>query len=846
MISDTTNRMVFVGNGSSTVFPYAHQFFNQTDLKVYLYSSSALNAQTLNTNYTITGTFNAQGIYTQGGGVVTTCAVPVGSLLVVTRDPSLVQNYQLLQNGNINSVALTQQLDYLTLLCQRLDDRVDRTMILQDGSAQGFDPQIPFVLAASSVLITNSTATGWTQGPQADQIFGAQSAAIAAALSATNAAISAASASADAIAAQSAAVSAGNSVSLVGSTAFWGALAQSSALSATNNAVLAGSAALSASNSAAIASSSAVSAGNQGAIATSSAVSAGNNAILAASAALSASNSAAAISLPLSVANGGTGTGSSFGGIAYLGNANAFTASSVASVSAMKMSGAPFTGGSATTTKPHFLIEDAASSTNWNTSGTYLGINTGASFTGRFVDFQVNAGSSLFSVSAAGVTNHQQLGVNNTTGSSCVFIQTHDINKPSVTVKTLGAQVANVFEILNSANAPQFVFDSGGNFKFAHNTAAPECRIDLRPGRSTASTNAGSSAVFSLYVGDATLAQSSACGGGIAFGGSQDGVGTATEYGYIWVNKNNSGSGDIGGSLHFATRNNSTAKATRCLEMTSEAHLISFGNHVWGGGTSGGITHVIQSSVTSHSLIWPSAVAAGDSYTMFSTSSGILSWGPVAVTNTVTTVSANYNALVTDAVIVCNSSNYTVNLYGTSGNSGKIINIKKTGASTAGITIAGSSATIDGSSVVLDFKYESVVLECDGTNWQIRDWYQPGVNFTPTLTGTSVVTTTNGANGQVYKRLKTDGTVAWKLIFNLDFNTVSTATPAVAINSGAFSAPAYYQSVSGWEISQATATQFARFNVGQCQVSINSLLAGTQFITSGDVELVGRPVSFSM
>lgn len=204
-ISDLTNRVVYAGDGSSTVFSFAHEFFAQADLKVFMYSSSAIYAQTLNTSFTISGTPNLQGIYTQGGSVVMTSSVPTGSLIVITRDPALVQNYTLLQNGNINSVALCQQLDYLTLICQRFDDRTKRAMRLQDGSAQGFDPQLPFVLNASSCIITNSTATGWAQGPSAGDIINAQSAAVSAGGNATAAAASAVAAAASALASASSA-----------------------------------------------------------------------------------------------------------------------------------------------------------------------------------------------------------------------------------------------------------------------------------------------------------------------------------------------------------------------------------------------------------------------------------------------------------------------------------------------------------------------------------------------------------------------------------------------------------------------------------------------------------------
>ena len=351
-ISTTTNRVVLAGNGSSTVFPFAYEFFSQSDLKVFLYQSSAIQAQTLNTHYTVSGTPNQQGVYTQGGSVITNCAIPTGTLVVLTRDPSLVQNYALLQNGSINSLALVQQLDYLTLLLQRTDDRLDRAMLLQDGSAQNFDPQIPFIINASSVLMTNSTATGWTQGPQADQIFGAQSAAIAAAASMVAAGLSAASAVVSDLSAQSSAVSAGNnailsasaalsasiSASIVGSSAFWGSIAQSAAVSATDQAILSGSGALSASNSAALANSAAISAGNQAVLSGSAAVSATNQAILAAVSALQASSSVGAISLPLVVPSGGTGTqGKTAGAVAVWAGSSAMTTAGVTTAGQLLM-----------------------------------------------------------------------------------------------------------------------------------------------------------------------------------------------------------------------------------------------------------------------------------------------------------------------------------------------------------------------------------------------------------------------------------------------------------------------------------------------------------------------------
>lgn len=174
-LSSTTNRATFAGDGSSTVFSFPYEFFSTADLLVYLFDTTAgaSTLQTLNTNYTISGGVNLQGIYPGGGNVVMASSVPVGLQIVVTRAPSPVQNYQLLQNGQINSAALVQQFDYMTSLIQRLTDRVSRSVQLPDGqgilNSTPFNTTLPQITplpasAGGAPLIVNSGATGFTYG----------------------------------------------------------------------------------------------------------------------------------------------------------------------------------------------------------------------------------------------------------------------------------------------------------------------------------------------------------------------------------------------------------------------------------------------------------------------------------------------------------------------------------------------------------------------------------------------------------------------------------------------------------------------------------------------------------
>lgn len=97
-----------------------------------------------------------------------------------------------------------------------------------------------------------------------------------------------------------------------------------------------------------------------------------------------------------------------------------------------RLTGTWATGGSATTTKPQFLIEPTGTTTTgWNTSGTGLGVNA-AGTTGLIADFQVT-GTSKFSIANTGFT----VG---TTGN--IFAGTVATSTNSTTLNSVDGQIA--------------------------------------------------------------------------------------------------------------------------------------------------------------------------------------------------------------------------------------------------------------------------------------------------------------------------------------------------------------------------------------------------------------------
>lgn len=108
------------------------------------------------------------------------------------------------------------------------------------------------------------------------------------------------------------------------------------------------------------------------------------------------------------LASGTVADGRLSSNIPLLNATNTFTGRAINSVNgavsapAVTLSGTIYSGGSATTTKPHLLLEPSgATSTGWSTSGTMLGINAATGFGGFLIAAQINA-STRFTVEASG------------------------------------------------------------------------------------------------------------------------------------------------------------------------------------------------------------------------------------------------------------------------------------------------------------------------------------------------------------------------------------------------------------------------------------------------------------
>ncbi len=144
-ITTTANRYEAAGNGVTTVFSYASKFLADEDLVVILTDDDGVETvKTLSTHYTVSGAGDAAG-----GSVTMLTAPAVGETLVVYGDPTISQEVDLLDGDDLPvEASIEQPLDRLTLICQRLSDRMSRSLRLSDGNVTA-DPVLPAPVASS-------------------------------------------------------------------------------------------------------------------------------------------------------------------------------------------------------------------------------------------------------------------------------------------------------------------------------------------------------------------------------------------------------------------------------------------------------------------------------------------------------------------------------------------------------------------------------------------------------------------------------------------------------------------------------------------------------------------------
>lgn len=217
--------------------------------------------------------------------------------------------------------------------------------------------------------------------------------------------------------------------------------------------------------------------------------------------------------------------------------------------------------------------------------------------------------------SFTGIKNFVRLGINNTSGSAGLYAVSSGLATNTVTIQGLSGQTSLGLNLIDSAGNPKVVYDfnAGALRLFVNANEAAECNFDNRATVVTGAISSGSVARFNFVCSDQS-ALGAGKGGGIAFGASQTGSTTVTEFGYVWATKNNANSGDLDGTLHLASRNNASGKAQRGIDIDQLGNSVHFGQVQMAGALNGQLNLSAGSSVATYTVTLPSAQSSGSSY----------------------------------------------------------------------------------------------------------------------------------------------------------------------------------------------------------------------------------------
>lgn len=135
-ISAQVNRIAYTGDGGTVTFPFPYKFLNTADLVV----TSIVTLTGVETVKTITTHYTVAGEGTDDSGEVTMLSAPASTeTIMIYSDPAIAQGTDFVNGGSLDVDNYEAAYDELTLICRRLDDRLDRTLRQPEGDVADID-----------------------------------------------------------------------------------------------------------------------------------------------------------------------------------------------------------------------------------------------------------------------------------------------------------------------------------------------------------------------------------------------------------------------------------------------------------------------------------------------------------------------------------------------------------------------------------------------------------------------------------------------------------------------------------------------------------------------------------
>jgi len=159
-VAVTSNKVIFVGNGSTTVFAIPFEFTADSQITAYLRDNSVTPStetlQVIVTNYTISGSN------------LTMVVAPASTEeLLIRRDVVQSQATDYINTGSFPAETHETALDKLTFLTQQLEEITTRALVLPNSMPSTFSPDVPEP-EASHLLKFNAGLTGFEQVTEAE------------------------------------------------------------------------------------------------------------------------------------------------------------------------------------------------------------------------------------------------------------------------------------------------------------------------------------------------------------------------------------------------------------------------------------------------------------------------------------------------------------------------------------------------------------------------------------------------------------------------------------------------------------------------------------------------------
>lgn len=139
-VSSTDNKLVYVGDDTTTIFPYNFKIFEEAHLNVILIitATEAETVQVITTDYTVSG------VDVEAGGNVTMVTAPASTeKLVIKRVLPLTQGTDLVDNTAFSLEVLEENYDRGIMIDQQLQESINRATLVGIANSSGYQLPLP-------------------------------------------------------------------------------------------------------------------------------------------------------------------------------------------------------------------------------------------------------------------------------------------------------------------------------------------------------------------------------------------------------------------------------------------------------------------------------------------------------------------------------------------------------------------------------------------------------------------------------------------------------------------------------------------------------------------------------